>query len=154
MLQNTQEFSHYRPYNFGELAKANYFKNGNPNLDSVEVRIYYVANNYPNARIIQNEKHRNFWLDFFNELGAKVELTPISYLSIETPSKRKNVAKKPPSIRKDEATKVPRLGNNEANKPPSIRKDEDQNNQQKGKVGTIVRRKFIGTVGIKKKILM
>ena len=132
MLQNTQEFSHYRPYNFGELAKANYFKNGNPNLDSVEVRIYYVANNYPNARIIQNEKHRNFWLDFFNELGAKVELTPISYLSIETPSKRKNVAKK----------------------PPSIRKDEDQNNQQKGKVGTIVRRKFIGTVGIKKNILM
>lgn len=84
MLQNTHEFSQYHAYSFKEFEKSDYFENVKPDLVSVEVRMYYIANNYQKARNIQNEDHRKFWKDYFKKIGAKnVELIPISYLPFE-----------------------------------------------------------------------
>ncbi len=183
MLQNTNEFSHYHPYSLQEFEKSDYFKKVKPDLDSVEVRIYYIANNYTKARNIQNQDHSNFWLSYFKKSGAKhVEKIPISYLSIGTPVFRKKLnPRKDPvldklpnknldSIIENDATRraykltedksKTRRANKEIEALKSAREDKLQSkiNENNGGAGVVVRRNFMGllgsNIGNKKSIIM
>jgi len=104
MLQNVAAFSHYKNKTFRDLVGTEYYQKIKPNLNSVSMKIYYMANNYPNARMLQGPKHIKFWKTFFKSAGAdQIELDKIGYLSLREEPKRGINNSKAPSLPKNKS---------------------------------------------------
>lgn len=71
MLQNTPQLSMYKgPVDYAAFAPTDYAKRTQPDLRGVKVELYYLMNKPQ----IQTRRNLQFWEDFFEKAGARVDL--------------------------------------------------------------------------------
>ena len=72
LLQHTKEFSQYRHIKpFNEISKT-ILKHKVPNLNNVEIYIYYLIQTNDKGKLYQTNEHVQFWIDFFEATKGKL----------------------------------------------------------------------------------